>query len=387
MTRHDIVLYGATGYTGQLVADYLVSRTPYETFSFALAGRNEEKLREIREAIEAPDDTPLIVADASDPASLVAMARQAKCVITTVGPFQLYGEPLVAACVEAGADYVDLCGEPSWMRAMIDKYQGAAEKSGARIVFSCGFDSIPFDLGVWYTQQEAKKEFDEPCRDIRGLVRAMKGKFSGGTAASFIATMAAAAKDPAIIEYLMNPFSLTPGFTGAPQPEMGKPVYDQGLDMWLAPFVMATINTKNILRTNFLLHQSYGDDFRYSEMMMAGKGEKGEAAAKAIAADKTLAGATALKPGEGPTREERETGFYDVLFIGETAHGEKIRTHCRGDKDPGYGSTSKMIAEAAFTLVFDAPDTKGGVWTPAAAMAAPLMKRLKANAGVIFDRE
>jgi short subunit dehydrogenase-like uncharacterized protein len=387
MTREfDLIVYGATGYTGRLVAEYLVQRYGADpALKWAMAGRSHGKLREVRGEIDPLEATPLVVADADDPASLRAMAARAKCVITTVGPYQLYGEPLVAACVDTGTDYVDLCGEPAWMRAMIDKYDAAAKKSGARIVFSCGFDSIPFDLGVWFLQEEAMKEFGAPAREIKCRVRAMKGKFSGGTAASLKATMAAAFKDPSIIELLKSPFALTPGYEGAKQPSGSKPVEENGV--WMAPFIMAPINTKNVHRSNFLMNHPYGKEFLYSEMMMTGAGAQGEAIAKAVAADTSLMGEDAPKPGEGPTKEERDTGFYDVLFTGETARGEKIRSYCKGDRDPGYGSTSKMIAEAAICLVRDRADTAGGVWTPAAAMGKALLKRLEASAGLTFGRE
>jgi len=387
MTREfDLIVYGASGYTGRLVAEYLAQRYGADpTLRWAMAGRSEGKLREVRSEIDPREATPLIAADASAPETLKAMAARAKCIITTVGPYQLYGEPLIAACVETGADYVDLCGEPAWMRAMIDKYEEGAKKSGARIVFSCGFDSIPFDLGVWFTQEEAKKEFGAPAREIRCRVRAMKGKFSGGTAASLKATMAAAFKDPSIVALLKSPFALTPGFEGARQPSAAKPVEENGV--WMAPFIMAPINTKNVHRSNLLLNHPYGKDFLYSEMMMTGPGAQGEAIAKAVASDASLMGEDAPKPGEGPTKEERDTGFYDIVFFGETARGEKIRTFCKGDRDPGYGSTSKMIAEAALCLVRDRTDTPGGVWTPAAALGRALLKRLEANAGVTFGRE
>jgi len=387
-SEFDLIVYGATGYTGRLVADYLVQRYGRDpSVKWAMAGRSLAKLEEVRAAIDPLKSTPLVIADASDPASLKAMAARARCIVTTVGPYQLYGEPLVAACAQAGADYVDLCGEPAWMRAMIDKYDGAAKKSGARIVFSCGFDSIPFDLGVWFTQEEAMKEFGAPAREIKCRVRAMKGKFSGGTAASLKATMAAAFNDPSILETLKSPFALTPGFEGAKQPSGSKPMLDEAVGVWVAPFIMAPINTKNVHRSNHLMNHPYGKDFLYSEMMMTGPGDQGEKFAKAVAADTSLMGEDAPKPGEGPTKEERETGFYDVLFIGETARGEKIRTFCKGDRDPGYGSTSKMIAESALCLVRDRPDTPGGVWTPASAMGRALLKRLEANAGLSFGRE
>ncbi|MEO1169199.1 MAG: saccharopine dehydrogenase NADP-binding domain-containing protein [Pseudomonadota bacterium] len=382
----DVIMYGATGYTGRLVAEYL-SQNYAGDVRWAMAGRSAEKLAAVRDEIGAPADTPLIVADAGDPQSLSDMVARAKCVATTVGPYQLYGEPLVAACAEAGTDYVDLCGEPAWMRQMIDAYEAKAKESGARIVFSCGFDSIPFDLGIWFVQQAANEEFGGPASRVRGRVRGMQGTFSGGTAASLKATMAAAAKDPEIVKLLMNPFSLTPGFQGADQPPGNTVDYEADLDSWVAPFIMAAINTRNVHRTNFLLGHPYGEDFQYDEMMLTGPGDSGEAAAKAVAGDNSLASEDGPKPGEGPTKEEREAGFYDVLFVAEGGDGGTVTAGVTGDKDPGYGSTSKMIAESAICLVRDVPDAPGGIYTPAAVMAAPLIERLEANAGLTFNRE
>jgi short subunit dehydrogenase-like uncharacterized protein len=384
----DILVYGASGYTGRLVAEYLARAYAGDaSLKWAMAGRSEAKLRDVRGEIGAPSSIPLIIADADDPVSLKKLAHRTRVVLTTVGPYQLYGEPLVRACVEAGTDYVDLCGEPAWMREMIVRYDAAAKQSGARIVFSCGFDSIPFDLGVFFLQEEAKKRFGAPCREARGLVRKMKGKFSGGTAASLKATMAAAFKDPSIVAHLKNPFALAPGFNGPKQPSASRPALDEATGLWLAPFVMAPINTKNVHRSNFLMGHPYGRDFLYSEMIIAGPGAAGEAAAKAVAADASLMGEDAPRPGEGPTREERETGFYDVLFIGATADGRSIKASVAGDKDPGYGSTSKMIAESAICLVRDRKDGPGGVLTPAPAMGGDLMRRLEANAGLTFRIE
>ena len=381
----DIIVYGASGYTGRLVAEYLAQSYP-EGVKWAMAGRNEDKLAAVRDEIGAPADTPLVVANADDPASLEAMAERAKVIVTTVGPYQLYGEPLVAACAKTGTDYVDLCGEPAWMRQMIDKYGDAAKESGARIVFSCGFDSIPFDLGVWFTEEFARDKLGGPAPRVRGRVRAMEGKFSGGTAASLQATTAAAAKDPAVIQLLVNPFALAPGFAGAEQPRGDAVDYEADIDSWVAPFIMAAINTKNVHRTNFLLGHPYGEDFVYDEMMMTGPGDAGEATAKGAASANPLGGDDAPKPGEGPTKEERENGFYDVLFIAD-GDGGSVRASVKGDKDPGYGSTSKMLAESALCLICDVPDAPGGICTPGAVMAAPLIGRLEANAGLTFARE
>ena len=384
----DIVVHGATGFTGRLVVEYLLQRYPQGSgLRWAMGGRSADKLAAVRDELGAPSSTPLVVTDSSDAASLKALTDSTRLVLTTVGPYQLYGNELVAACAASGTDYVDLCGEPAWMRQMIDAHEAAAKSSGARIVFSCGFDSIPFDLGVLLLQNEACQRFGAPVPRVRGRVRRMKGTFSGGTAASLKATMAAAATQPGVLDLLKNPFSLTPGFEGPKQPPGHKPMYEEALGAWVAPFVMAAINTRNVHRSNFLLQHAYGTDFVYDEMMVTGPGEKGEAMANAIAADKSLASDKGPKPGEGPSKEERETGFYDVLFVGEAADGRSLRVGVKGDRDPGYGSTSKMIAESAVCLLQDASATPGGIWTPASAMGTALIARLGANAGLTFAVE
>jgi len=381
----DIVVHGATGFTGRLVIEYLLARGD-TGLRWAMGGRSLDKLAAVRDEVGAPPDTPLVVTDSADPASLAALMARTRLVLTTVGPYQLYGSALVQACAAHGVDYVDLCGEPAWMRQMIDAHHAAAQASGARIVFSCGFDSIPFDLGVLMLQNEMVQRFGAPAPRVRGRVRKMKGRFSGGTAASLKATMAAAA-DPAVLGLLRNPFALTPGFEGPRQPSGNKPMVDEVLGVWVAPFVMAAINTRNLHRSNFLLHQAWGADFVYDEMLVTGPGEKGQAIAEAVAADKSLASDDGPKPGEGPSRAEREAGFYDLLFIGTGKNGETLRVGVQGDRDPGYGSTSKMIAEAAMCLLQDAAATPGGIWTPAAAMGQPLIDRLQAHAGLHFAVE
>jgi len=384
----DLVVHGATGFTGRLVVEYLLRRYPPSSgVRWAMGGRNADKLAAVRDEVGAPADTPLIVTDTTNPASLRALMDQTRLVLTTVGPYQLYGNELVAACASAGVDYVDLCGEPAWMRHMIDAHHAAAQASGARIVFSCGFDSIPFDLGVFKLQNDMRQRFGHPASRVRGRVRKMKGSFSGGTAASLKATMAAAATNPTVLDLLRNPFSLTPGFEGPRQPPGHKPMVDEVLGLWVAPFIMAAINTRNVHRSNFLLNHAYGTDFVYDEMLVTGAGYKGEAIANAVAADKSLGSDDGPKPGEGPSRAERDAGFYDVLFVGTDARGQQLRVGVTGDRDPGYGSTSKMIAEAAVCLRKDATGTPGGIWTPAAAMGEPLMARLQANAGLTFTAE
>lgn len=385
----DVIVYGASGFTGRLVAEYLHNTYGQggDAPKWAVAARSAEKMASVLAEMGLPADTPIIVADADAPDTIAAMARRTRVVLTTVGPYQLYGEPLIAACAEHGTDYVDLCGEPAWMRQMIDRYDDAAKASGARIVFSTGFDSIPFDLGVLMLQKECVNRFGKPAPRIKGRVRAMQGTFSGGTAASLKATMAAAAKDPAVLGYLVNPFSLANGFEGPAQPKGNKPEHDESLGSWAAPFIMAPINTKNVHRTNALLGHAYGEDFVYDEMMLTGPGEKGEAIAKHLASTDMMGGEGGPKPGEGPSKEERENGFYDVLFIAEMPEGATQKYGVKGDKDPGYGSTSKMIAESALCLVRDVPEGDGGILTPGAVLGEHLVKRLEAKAGLSFAAE
>lgn len=384
----DVIIYGASGYTGRLVAEYMQKQYGAGgDVKWAMAGRSEEKLASVRAEMGVSEDVPLVVADASDPEQVKAMAERAKCICTTVGPYQLYGEPLVAACAETGTDYVDLCGEPGWMHNMINAHESKAMETGARIVFSCGFDSIPFDLGVQFLQETATQKLGGPVPRAKGRMRAMEGKFSGGTAASLGATMAALKEDPSLLQVLANPFSLTGGFQGPEQPAGNTPEYDDDLGSWAAPFVMAPINTKNVHRSNALMNHAYGQDFVYDEMMLTGSGEQGEQAAKFIASADLIGGENAPKPGEGPTKEERENGHYDALFVGYASDGGKVAVSVKGDKDPGYGSTSKMIAEAALCIANDCPETPGGIYTTAPAMGAKLRERLIANAGLTFTVE
>jgi short subunit dehydrogenase-like uncharacterized protein len=284
----QVVVYGATGFTGRLVAEHLSKAYATDSaLTWAMAGRDLGKLKAVRAEIGAPASIPLIAADAADTGALDALAHRARVVITTVGPYQRYGEGLLAACVRAGTDYVDLCGEPNWMAAMIAKYEKAAKQSGARIVFSCGFDSIPFDLGVYFLQHETRERFGQPAQRVRGRVRSMKGGFSGGTLASMLATFDAAKRDPKVARLLADPFALSPEHL-KPQPPGDTVMYEADIPGWSAPFVMAPINTKNVHRTNALTGHAYGPDFTYDEMQTFGDGDKGRARARAAASQSKL---------------------------------------------------------------------------------------------------
>ena len=387
-TEFDIVVYGATGYTGRLVAEHFVREYggKADAPKWAMAGRSEEKLQSVRAAIGADTDVPLIVADADDQAALKAMCERTRVVLTTVGPYQLYGDTLLAACVETGTDYADLCGEPAWMAEKIAQHHDAAKTTGARICFSSGFDSIPFDLGVLMLQKHARDTHGEPAPRVRGRMRAMQGTFSGGTAASLGATMKAAAKDMSVIKVLRNPFALTPGFEGPEQPSGMIPRHEEDLGKWSAPFIMAPINTKNVHRTNFLLGHPYGKDFRYDEMVLTSPGEAGRKAANAfVELVKNPFGAKPPKPGEGPTPEERENGFYDVVFVGTWEDGRSVRYGVKGKYDPGYGSTSRMLGETGMALLENAGE--GGVGTPGAFLGEKLVERLRTRAELTFAAE
>lgn len=398
---HDLIVFGATGFTGRLVAEYL--HTTYgvgQDVKWAMAGRSLDKLKRVRDELGIGQDLPLLVADASDTAALKKLVAQTRVVITTVGPYQLHGNELVAACAEAGTDYVDLCGEPGWMAEKIPQLQKPAAASGARIVFSCGFDSIPFDLGVVFLQHEAMQRLGEPLVRVHGRVKTMKGTFSGGTAASLLATMEAVGRDRSLIKTLGNPYALVPGFKGPRQPNDGVAEYDELTKAWTAPFVMAPINTKNVHRTHALRGHPWGKDFVYSERMLTGKGSKGEQRAKkmarntkiqnvllAIGPTRALIRRFALpKPGEGPNKHQRETGHYELLFVGQTASGQTLSATVKGDRDPGYGSTCKLITESALCLTqeVDHQMAPGGVWTPGAAMGLTLASRLQDRAGLSF---
>lgn len=378
----DIIVYGSTGYTGRLVAEHLLKTYGAAgDLKWAMAGRNEAKLKEVRAEIGAPDSIPLVIANADDLASLTAMAKRASVIISTAGPYQLYGSGLVEACANEGTDYVDLTGEPNWIHAM-RIHEDAAKKNGARIVFSCGFDSIPTDIGAWFVEEAAKARFGAYAPRVRGRVRGMKGGASGGTVASGQATMMAMQKDPSLMGVLMNPFAHTAPYQGVAQPDGNTPYEDKVTGSWVGPFMMAMINTKAVHRTNYILGNPWGTDFQYDEMVML-PGPPGQGAAPTFEMNNEL------KPGDGPTKQEREEGFYDILLIAEMPDGRTVRAHCKGDMDPGYGSTSKMLGESAVCLLRDVPRsvTPGGLYSTGGAMAAQLVPRLAKNAGVVFAVE
>ncbi|HUV17553.1 MAG TPA: saccharopine dehydrogenase [Ilumatobacteraceae bacterium] len=397
---HDIVVYGATSFVGQILCRYLVRRHGTDgDLRWAIAGRNASKLDELARATGA--DVPRIVADASDRAALDDLAASTQVVASTVGPYALYGSELVEAVVEAGGDYCDLTGEVQWMRRMIDAHQARAETTGARIVHTCGFDSIPSDLGTWFTQQRAIEEFGEPCVEVRMSVKGAKGGVSGGTAASGMQMFEEMAEHPELRKMVADPYVLAPVDLrqGPKQPGLGRPTRDDRFESWVAPFVMAPTNSAVVLRSHALLGQPWGRDFTYGETMMTGDGLVGGVAAWGMTAGlaaftgaasfgptRKLLGKVIPKPGEGPSEAKQQAGYFDLRFVGRTADGREIRTKVTGDADPGYGSTAKMLGESAVAFLdVDPADVGGGFWTPASAFGDALIERLEAHAGVRFD--
>jgi len=400
--NHDLIVFGATSFVGKILTQHLVDRHGSRgPLRWAIAGRSQSKLDEVLRATGAEVDT--IVVDAKSEGDMHRLANAGRVIASTVGPYSLYGSALVEACAQAGTDYCDLSGEPQWIQRMIDEHGDAAAASGARIVHSCGFDSIPSDLGVWFTQREAHKQHNEPCAKIAMRVKAMKGGPSGGTLASMMNVVDEVRADPSLRKTLANPYALAPAGMrkGVRQPNVQTPQTDVASGQWVAPFVMASVNTRIVLRSHALLGQPWGEDFLYDEAMLMGEGPAG--AAKAAALTGGLAGFMAgvafgptrsllnkfalPQPGEGPSPEEQEAGFFDLRFHGETSSGEEIVTKVTGDRDPGYGSTGKMLGEAAVLLVDTRGNaTPGGFWTPSTAMGDQLIDRLTEHAGLTFSR-
>ncbi|RFF29471.1 saccharopine dehydrogenase family protein [Wenzhouxiangella sediminis] len=402
----DIVLMGATGFTGRLVAEHLVRRHGVGgQLKWALAGRSREKLEKIRiELGETAAGLPLIVADSHDRGSLDEMVNRTRVVCTTVGPYALHGSDLVAACAANGTDYCDLSGEVPWMRRMLDQHGDAAAKSGARIVHCCGFDSIPSDMGVWFLQREAQERLGQSLERVRMRVKAAKGGLSGGTYASMLNIVEEARRDKEVARVLKNPYALCPpdAREGERQPYVSSALYDPVFEVWTAPFVMAAINTRVVFKANALSGFSYGREFRYDEAVMTGRGFSGRMKATmvslgmgAFALGAALGPTRALlkkmvlpKPGEGPSAEAREAGFFKIVIDGRNDGGDQsLRVAVSGDRDPGYGSTSKMLGETALALALDlgADERPGGMWTPSTALGEKLLKRLREHAGLKFE--
>lgn len=395
----DVIIWGASGFTGRLVAEYIFKQYgASDNLKWAMAGRNQAKLEKVR-AEMADESIPLVIADSNDEASLREMVQRTKVICTTVGPYAMYGSKLVAACVENQTDYCDLTGEVQWMRRMIDQHHEAAKANGTKIVHTCGVDSIPSDLGVYFMQKEAQKQTGQKATQINLRVGGFKGGISGGTYASLNNAMIEAQQDKNIGKILLDPYGLNPeGEQSGPDgKDLRSVVYDKTAKSWVFPFVMASINTRVVRRSNALADYPYGKDFRYDEAMLAGDGFGGRmkaisaavplgilASAKPGSMMKKLIDKMLPKPGEGPDKATRESGFFNFKLFTTLEDGSQVVGGVTGDKDPGYGSTCKMLAESAICLAKDDLPERGGVLTPSIAMGDALLKRLEDNAGLTF---
>ena len=394
--KFDIIIWGASGFTGRLVASYLFSK--YGTsgnLRWAMAGRNLNKLEMVRHEV-ADETVSLVVADSNDEVSLEEMVKRTKVICTTVGPYAKYGSKLVVACIQNQVHYCDLAGEVQWMRQIIDQYNEAAKANETKIVHTCGFDSIPSDMGVYFIQREAKAKRGSRAQQIKMRVAGMSGGMSGGTYASFSNTMEEAKEDKNIFKVLTNPYGLNPidEQVGEDKSDLRSIVFDKASQSWIGPFIMAGINTKVVRRSNILSGYSYGEATIY------GKGFKGRMkgiinaipmglmmSAKPGSLLKRAVDAVLPKPGEGPTKKQREDGFYNLKFYITLEDGSSAFAKITGDMDPGYGSTSKMLGEAAVCLAKDKLSNLSGILTPSIAMGDALLKRLEKNAGLTFSFE
>ncbi len=400
--KYDVIIWGATGFTGRLVAEYInVKYGVGGKLKWAMAGRNSAKLEGVSQEMGITG-VDFVVADSHDRASLDAICAQASVICTTVGPYAKYGSELIQSCIANGTDYCDLTGEVQWMRKMIDDHQAAAHEAGVRIVHTCGFDSIPSDMGIYFLQREAKSQFNKPCDQIHMRVKAMRGGLSGGTYASLSYVMQQAQEDRSIYKTLTNPYGLNPEGeqSGPDKRDLQSVIKDRDINAYIGPFIMAGINTKVVRRSNALSNYPYGKDFLYDEAMVTGKGLSGKMKGYGLLATmgmlmvgkpgsmvKKLVDKTQPKPGEGPNKEERENGFYNLLFLGKQNGDVKLKAKVTGDRDPGYGSTSKMLAESAICLALDKEKTPKvtGMLTPSVAMGDALLERLEQNAGLTFS--
>ena len=392
----DIIIWGATGFTGRLVAEYIFKNYSSEKLNWAIAGRDKKKLINVRDEI-ADKNIPIIIADSFDEMSLTKMTQKTKVICSTVGPYSKYGSLLVKSCIKTNTHYCDLAGEAQWIRKIVDTYHQEAKNKKIRIVNSCGFDSIPSDMGVYFIHKNLP-DVNIKLDNISMRLSGFKGSLSGGTYASMNNIITEASKDSLIRKILTNPYGLNPEGqrSGPDKRDLNKVKYDEDSKSWIAPFMMAGINTKIVRRSNALSNYSYGKNFTYNESVMTGDGFKGRIkaiisvlpliflSAKPGSLLKRIFNYFTPKPGQGPNENERENGYYSMRFY--IRYNDKSRALVRvtGDRDPGYGSTSKMLAESAICLSKDSLKDTYGIITPSIAMGDQILDRLQAKAGLTF---
>ncbi|QDT61416.1 Putative trans-acting enoyl reductase [Stieleria bergensis] len=396
----DIVLWGGSSFVGKLVAEHLHQTYGVDgSIRWAIGGRNERKLNDTRDWLgTGAAELPIVVGDAHDREFLDSMVQSTKVVLSTVGPYARYGKELVAVCAASGTDYCDLTGEIPFIQEMMNRHAAEADASGARILHCCGVDSLPSDLGVWTLNQVAERQFGCGIADVTNEVKSFNGRFSGGTIASLGGTLEDASRDEKVAAVLDNPYAICPPKrrSGVAQPDIAA-VQRSESGAWLGPFFMAIVNTRVVHATNAQLNYPYGTNFTYGEGMHVG----GKLAANVLGLasrmfywaygfrpTRALLNATILpNPGTGPSKKSREEGDFEFHFIARTRSGDRLALVVSGERDPGYGASSRMIGEVAVCLACDLPKSAcpGGFWTPAAAIAEKIIPRLIENAGIKFE--
>ncbi|MFJ7078562.1 saccharopine dehydrogenase family protein [Streptomyces sp. NPDC098781] len=377
----DIVVWGATGYAGRMIASRLLAQ---DGLVVALGGRNDRALLAVRDSLDPSGGTAVVVADAHDPASLRSMVKRTKAVISTVGPYRLHGSALVEACARAGTDYVDITGEPLWVRDMILKHSDTARASGARVIFSAGFDSIPAELGVQVLQEAAQARWGAPLPTVRASVALEGGGFSAATLASIAAEWEASRADATSQDLYDDPFALTPAFKGPAQPSGHGPLLDERSGQWLATWVMGPINARVVHRSNALRSHVWGEDLTYVEMLTTGPGAEGRAAAEQLShAMVAVAQGNSGLVGEDPCLTA-ESGSYVLTLEGSDPSGHKLIATVHGEGSAAYGSTSQIAAETVRCLLTEAANAPGGIWTPGALLDDALVSHLQEHAGLRF---
>jgi short subunit dehydrogenase-like uncharacterized protein len=391
----DVVLFGATGFVGRLVAEYLAGHAPAGV-RIGLAGRSAHRLAEVRAGLGAPASAwPVLVADSADPESLTALAHAARVVVTTVGPYRQRGLGLVEACASAGTDYADLTGEVLFIRDSIDRYHDAAASTGARVVHCCGFDSIPSDLGVLLLHQAASADGAGDLEDTTLVVTALRGGVSGGTLASVLGQLDEARASAQSRRVVADPYALSPDRPAEPrlgrERDLDRVSYERELGIWAAPFVMASLNTRVVRRSNALQDWAYGRRFRYREITGCGTGPAAPVKAVAVTGalmglmvalgfgpSRELLGHFLPAPGQGPSERTRQTGLFRIEIHARTSTGARYLARIGARGDPGYAATAVMLGESALCLALDRDRLPGraGVLTPATAMGTALADRL-----------
>ncbi len=397
--EHDVVLYGASGFVGALTAAHLAVHAP-EGVRIALGGRSREKLEAARAALpRTAHDWPLVVADSRDAGAVAAMAASTRVLATTVGPYARYGLPVVEACARAGTHYADLTGEVLFVRDAIDRTDAVARETGARIVHSCGYDSIPSDLGVLLLHERAEADGAGQLTEVQ-LVATARGGFSGGTIDSMRAQIEAFEADRSLRRVAADPHGLSPDREAEPTPQQpadAGPPSRTADGTWTAPFVMAPFNTRIVRRSNALLGWAYGPALRYGEVMGTGRGPVGAATAVGMTGGLVgLFGAMSVKPlrgvldrvlpapGTGPDEQARQRGFFRSVLHATTGSGRRYRATVSGQGDPGYSATAVMLGQSALCLALDDLPERSGSLTPATAMGRALIDRLRV-AGHTYD--